>query len=48
MAKNKTLYVNDEDEAVWVKAKRVLQRTTGESLSSYITNCLKILVKGKK
>lgn len=48
MAKNKTLYVNDEDEKTWEDARRFLLIHHDESLSSYLTKCLKQLLAGKK
>jgi hypothetical protein len=40
MAINKTLYVRDEDAAVWDEAKKIV----GDSLSAYLTNHLRTLV----
>ena len=48
MAKNKTLYVSDEDAKVWEDARRFLLVHHDESLSSYLTKCLKQLLSGKK
>lgn len=46
MAKNKTLYVNDEDDKIWEQARRFLL-VHDESLSSYLTKCLKKLLQEK-
>jgi hypothetical protein len=43
MAINKTLYVRDEDVAVWDKAKEIV----GDKMSALITNYLKDFVVGK-
>ncbi len=48
MAKNKTIYVNDEDQQVWEDARRFLLVHHDESLSAYLTKCLKQLLAGKK
>jgi hypothetical protein len=44
MAVNATLYVRDEDAAVWDRAKEVI----GESLSSYLTSHLRSIVNSDK
>jgi hypothetical protein len=41
MPVNKTLYVRDEDVPIWDKAKELIG---GESLSTYLTNHLRIIV----
>jgi hypothetical protein len=44
MAINKTLYVRDEDAAIWDQAKDII----GESLSSYLTSHLRNVVSSRR
>jgi hypothetical protein len=48
VAKNKTLYVYEEDASIWDEAKRLLAFYRGKRLSTYLTEHLRKYVREEK
>jgi hypothetical protein len=48
VAKNKTLYVSEEDASIWDEAKRLLAFYRGKRRSTYLTEHLRKYVREEK